>query len=107
MKLIAIISTVALLGGCATTSLDTGKSLALAWQGLDAASVSADAAVHAGKLKGAQAALAAADLRKASAALTAATAAYGVAGSTTNPGQQIAIATAATAELVAIISGVQ
>lgn len=103
MKLVAIISTVGLLTACATTSLNAGKSLALAWQGLDAAAISADAAVQTGKLKGAQAATVAADLRKAKSALQTATAAYGVAGSTSDPAVQIAIATTATAEILTIV----
>lgn len=108
MKSLAILSIVLSLGlgACATTSVNTGKTLAIAWQSLDAASVAADTAVHAGKLKGVQAATVATDLRKAQAALQIATAAYGVAGSNADPSIQIVVATTALAEVTAIVAGV-
>lgn len=106
MKLIATLLIMGSLAACATTSIDAGKSLAIAWQSLDAAAITADAAVHSGKLKGAQAGTVAADLRKASAALTTATQAYGVANGA-DPSVQIAIALAATAEITTILNGVK
>ena len=109
MKRLAVFLSIFSLGACASTSasVDSGKALALVWQGLDAAAISADAAVQAGKLKGVQAATVATDLRKAKAALNTATSAYLVAGTTSNPAAQIAIATAATAEIVAIVQGLK
>jgi hypothetical protein len=91
------------LTGCATTQVNSGKTLALAWQGLDAAALSADAAVQAGKLKGSQASTVALDIRKAKAALNTATAAYTATGAVQDPAAQIAIAAAATAEITAIL----
>jgi hypothetical protein len=97
------------LAGCATTggldTVNTGKALAVGWSSLDAAAIAADAAVQAGQLKGAQARTVAADLAKARDALVAADAAYHGAAGTTDPGIQIAIASAAVAEITLIVSG--
>ena len=103
MKRLIILAALVSLAGCATAQVNAGKSLALAWQGLDAAAVSADVAVKAGKLSGSNAALVAADLRKAKAALLAATNAYTASGSTADPSAEIAIAVAATSEIVSIV----
>ncbi len=106
MKQLILIMALVSLGGCATTALDSGKALALAWQGLDTAAVASDEMVMLGKLKGAQAGVVAADLRKARAALKVVTAANGAAN-TADPSAQIAIAESATAEILSIVAQVK
>jgi predicted nucleic acid-binding protein len=97
------------LAACATggglDTVNSGKALAVGWSSLDAAAITVDAAVQAGKLRGPAAKTVHDDLVKARDALTAADAAYHGAASTTNPGAQIAIASAAVAEITLIVSG--
>jgi hypothetical protein len=99
------------LGACASTGglspLNAGKAIAVGWSSLDAAAIAVDTAVQAGRLKGAQAQIVHDDLAKARDALLAADAAYHGAAGTTDLGAQIAIASAAVAEITIIVSGVK
>jgi hypothetical protein len=93
--------------GCASTngatspSVVAGQSLATAWAALDAAALTADAAVKAGYLKGATAHQVAVDLQTAQSALTTATSAYTVSVGA-DIGAQLAAAAAATAEILTL-----
>lgn len=107
---LALVACVSLcLAGCATTgglsTVNTGKALAVGWASLDAAALSVDTAVQAGKLKGPQAKTVHDDLVKARDALTVADAAYHGTAGATDPAAQIAIASAAVAEITLIVSG--
>lgn len=95
-----------LLAACATvSSVDVGKALAGGWAALDGASLASTTAVQAGKLKGAKAQVVSDDLKKAAAALKIADDAYHGVNKTANPSAQIAIATAAVAEITSIVTG--
>jgi len=73
----------------ATVHLDAGKALALAYSGLDDATLAVEAAIKSGYLKGASEQTAGADLAKAKATLDAADAAY-TASASSDPSSAIA-----------------
>lgn len=105
-RLAPLALTAALLAGCATAAaVDAGKALAAGWAALDGASLAADTAVHAGKLHGQAAATVSTDIKKAAAALKIADDAYHGANKAADPLVQIAIATAAVAEITSIVTG--